>query len=161
MYNPKNIIKIIVIITIITSSFNPQGATNDATTQKKDYTSRSKIKRTKGKVLYHANSTATCNLILAGDVETNPGPGLPAPKCRTCNKTKTVRCNQKRLLCNHCFEITHAKCENKLHLNIQSRIPYKWTWNSCRHQVLPFYKVDINTSTYSEPDEEVSEQTQR
>ena len=54
----------------------------------------SKIKREKARIIYYNNSIATFNIILSGDIEQNPGPGLPKPKCPRCDKT--VRCNQKR-----------------------------------------------------------------
>ena len=57
----------------------------------------SKIKRAKARVNYYNNSVATFNIILFGDIEQNPGPGLPKPKCPKCDKT--VGCNQKRLIC--------------------------------------------------------------
>ena len=52
----------------------------------------SKIKRAKATMIYYNNSIATFNIILSGDIEQNPGPGLPKPKCPRCGKT--VRCNQ-------------------------------------------------------------------
>ena len=67
---------------------------------------KKKIKRAKSSViltlLYYSNYIATCRIILPGDVETNPGPGLSKPKCQVCDKT--VRCNQKRLVCEHCLK---------------------------------------------------------
>ena len=63
---------------------------------------KKKIKRAKCSVQYYSNYIATCRIILPGDVETNPGPGLSKPKCQVCDKT--VRCNQKRLICEHCLE---------------------------------------------------------
>ena len=40
----------------------------------------SKIKRAKARINYYNNSVATFNIILSGDIEQNPGPGLPKPK---------------------------------------------------------------------------------
>ena len=57
----------------------------------------SKIKRAKARINYYNNSVATFNIILSGDIEQNPGPGLPKPKCPKCDKT--IRCNQKLLMC--------------------------------------------------------------
>ena len=51
----------------------------------------SKIKCAKTRINYYNNSVATFNIILSGDIEQNPGPGLPKPKCPRCDKT--VRCN--------------------------------------------------------------------
>ena len=45
---------------------------------------KSKIKRAKSRIVYYSNTVAT-NVILSGDIETNPGPGLRSrnkiPKC--------------------------------------------------------------------------------
>ena len=68
---------------------------------------KKKIKRTKGSVQYYSNCIATYKLILSGDIELNPGPGLRKPKCKICEKT--VRSNQKHFTCEHCFEIIHSK----------------------------------------------------
>ena len=62
----------------------------------------SKIKRAKVRIIYYNNSIAIFNIILSGVIEQNPGPGLPKPKCPRCGKT--VRCNQKRLICQLCLE---------------------------------------------------------
>ena len=63
----------------------------------------SKIKRAKTRIIYYNNSIATFNIILSGDIEQNPGPGLPKPKCPKCDKT--VRCNQKYLICQLCLDV--------------------------------------------------------
>ena len=34
--------------------------------------------------IYYANTSATFNLILSGDIEINPGPSFSAPKCTVC-----------------------------------------------------------------------------
>ena len=45
---------------------------------------KNKIKRAKSRIVYYSNTVAT-NVILSGDIETNPGPGLRSrnkiPKC--------------------------------------------------------------------------------
>ena len=46
-----------------------------------------KIKRTKSYVQYYSYYTATCKIILSGDIKTNPGTGLSEPKCKVCDKT--------------------------------------------------------------------------
>ena len=69
-----------------------------------------KTKRTKNCVQYYSNYIAKYRIILSGDIEINPGPGLHKPKCQVSNKT--VRCNQKRLVCEHCLEMCHVKCSN-------------------------------------------------
>ena len=68
------------------------------------------IKRTKSSVQYYSNCIATYRIILSGDIETNPGPGLRQPKFQDCDKI--VRYNQKRIVCEHCLEMCHVKCSN-------------------------------------------------
>ena len=46
-----------------------------------------KIKRTKISIQYYSNYIPTYRIILSGDIETNPGPGLSKPKCQACDKT--------------------------------------------------------------------------
>ena len=65
---------------------------------------KKKIKRTKSSVQYYSNYIATYRMILSGDIKTNHGPGLSKPKCQVCNKT--VSCNQKRLVCEHCLDMS-------------------------------------------------------
>ena len=98
-----------------------------------------KIKRTKARILYYSNSTATQQLLISGDIEKNPGPGFPAPKCQTCKKT--ARCNQKRLLCELCNEVCHAACSTLKQNISNSRIPSLWTCPNCIHCVLPFFST--------------------
>ena len=99
----------------------------------------SNIKRSKSRVLYYSNSTASFQLVLSGDIELNPGPGLRAPKCDSCNKT--VKSNQKRLVCEQCFNVTHAKCVNMKHHIANSKVPCNWICNNCTHRVLPFFNL--------------------
>ena len=67
-----------------------------------------KIKRTKSRIVYYSN------VILSGDIETNPGPGLRSrnqiPKCTVC--WKGVGANRKRFEYERCFNITHINCKN-------------------------------------------------
>ena len=99
-----------------------------------------KIKRLKAPTLYYSNSTSTFNLIISGDIEVNPGPGLPKPKCPCCEKT--VRSNQKRLMCGHCFDMVHATCVNLKHLVNNSKTHVNWTCNNCLFHELPFNNVN-------------------
>ena len=62
---------------------------------------KKKIRTRKCSVQYYSNCIATYRIIWSGDIETNPGPGLSKPKCQVCDKT--VRCNQKRLVSEHCL----------------------------------------------------------
>ena len=105
------------------------------------------LKFLKSRTLYYSNHTATFNIVrndlqLSGDIETNPG---PVAKCNTCRKT--VRCNQKRLLCEKCLESTHVNCTQLKSSNFPSRTASSWTCPQCLHLELPFSKVqDLNFS---------------
>ena len=108
-------------------------------------------------ILNSTNSTASFCLILSGDIELNPGPGLPAPKCDSCNKT--VRSNQKRVLCDSCLNVTHAICADMKHHIVNSRIPGHWTCPNCLHHVLPFFNVqDLNESLIEDNVDDVERQ---
>ena len=109
----------------------------------------SKIKRGKSPLLYYSNSTSTFNLVLSGDVELNPGPGLPPPKCQTCEKT--IKTNHNRVICTNCLDIKHAKCGNLSYQHTtQARLPRYYTCENCLYTELPFAKVHIlNLSTTS------------
>ena len=75
---------------------------------------KNKIKRAKSRTVYYSNTVARYNVILSGDIETNPGPGLRSrnniPKCTVC--WKGVGANRKRFECERCFNLTHINCTN-------------------------------------------------
>ena len=99
--------------------------------------SKEKVKRTKSSVQYYSNYIVTYWIILSGEIKTNPGPGLSEPKCQVCDKI--VRCNQKRLIREHCLQMCHVKCSNhQLNQNASNKA-YEWTCLSCIHTALPFY----------------------
>ena len=98
---------------------------------------KKKIKRTKSSVQFYSNYIATHKIILSGDIEINPGPGLRKPKYQVCDKT--VRCNQKRLICEHYLETCHVKCSNYQLNQDASNKAYEWTCPNCIHTALPFY----------------------
>ena len=88
---------------------------------------KKKIKRTKSYVQYYSYYTATCKIILSGDIKTNPGTGLSEPKCKVCDKT--VWCNQKLLVCEHCLEMCHVECSNhQLNQNASNKVNESSQW---------------------------------
>ena len=98
-------------------------------------------------IIYYANTSATFNLILSGDIEINPGPGFSAPKCAVCGKV--VKINNKRLRCSTCFDVIHAKCSKQpSYHTIQARISRYYTCNRCLHTQLPFFNVSNLDSSY-------------
>ena len=110
-----------------------------------------KIRMTKSRVQYYSNHTATFQLLLSGDIQVNPRPVLRSgdkttksevnktvkPTCTICDKT--IRSNQKHILCENCFETNHASCLNKTHLVSNGRIPLVTTCDNCLLSILPFY----------------------
>ena len=86
---------------------------------------------------YYSNYVATYRIILPGDIELNPGPGLRKQKCQVCDKT--VRCNQKRLICEQCLEMCHIKCSNHQLNQSASNRAYEWTCPNRIHTAFPFY----------------------
>ena len=118
-------------------------------------TKLSRKRRTKSRICYYSNSTATFQLLLiAGGVAQNPGPETekaealrprrtPAPVCPQCEKT--VRCNQKRLQCNICFNTTHASCVQLSYLkHLGSAKAVEWTCQECTISVFPFFCEDVS-----------------
>ena len=99
-----------------------------------------KIKRAKARIIYYNHSIATFNIILSGDIERNPGPGLPQPKCPRCGKT--VRCNQKCLICQLFLDVVHANCVNLKHRLQNSIDAESWTRIDCLSHVSPFENYD-------------------
>ena len=80
----------------------------------KNHLKKNKIKRGKSRVNYYANHIATYNLVLAGDIYLNPGPGLhPKLKASKCNVfDKAIGRNRKRVKCSVCHNLTHVSCLN-------------------------------------------------
>ena len=124
-----------IFITVVKTS---SSASQDISMQSKCLVNqKKKRKRIKSSAQYYSNCIAKYRLILSGDFETNPGPGLRKPKCQVCDKT--VRCNQKRLACEHCLEMCHVKCSNRQLNQYASNKAYEWTCPICIHTALPFY----------------------
>ena len=120
-------------------------------------TQKTKIKRSKSRIGYYANSCATFQLVLSGDIELNPGPGSnartnskkitrskqkPSP-CTVC--WKGVGTNRKRLICPSCLSLTHVSC-SYLPLEQQKKIraanPVHLVCNSCSLNELPFHRCE-------------------
>ena len=127
---------------------------------------KTRIKRMKSRVCYYANSDATFNIVLSGDIESNPG---PAPKCTECDKG--VGTNRKRLQCTKCLSFTHATCStiSKFQQSrMNSHTVVEWTCPNCTLSLLPFFttrNIDFNqTSPYDDlndslPDQDIHTQS--
>ena len=106
---------------------------------------KNKIKRAKSRIVYYSNTVATYNVILSGDIETNPGPNLRSrnkiPKCTVC--WKGAAANRKHFECERCFNLTHRNCKNiskSRQKQYTAKSGYKWTCYDCTLSLLPFYK---------------------
>ena len=106
-----------------------------------------KIRFSKTRIAYYSNSVATHDqvLLLGGDVAKNPGPGqekaantkniasssktTPA-KCDFCEKT--IRRNQKSILCVNCIGYFHWKCVH------WKPMVSDWLCDKCIMAALPF-----------------------
>ena len=105
-----------------------------------------KIKRSKLPIINYANISATFNLILLGDIETNPGPGF-STLCTVCGKV--VEINNKCLICSMSFDVVHAKCSKQpSDHTIQARIRRFYTCNRCLLTQLSFFNVSNLDSSY-------------
>ena len=82
----------------------------------------------------YTNHSATFQLIISGDIETNPGP-IACPVC-----TKTVRTNSYRLECKVCHHTTHVKCMYRTVKNFVNKLN-QWTCHDCLLAELPFFEV--------------------
>ncbi|CAB4040003.1 Hypothetical predicted protein, partial [Paramuricea clavata] len=111
-------------------------------------------KRLKSRIQYYSNCVATFQLLIitCGDIQTNPGPSTTEPtssnnqcyrrvsavKCPACEKT--VRRNQKRMVCNICKDLYHARCiEAVIPQHIPSDKPVEQTCDRCLISLLPFH----------------------
>jgi len=119
-----------------------------------DFTTQRNTRRPYGRqsrpILYYSNSVATMTLQLSGDIELNPGPNTSrgsskvkhkAPSCEECNKT--VRSNNKHLLCDKCHISTHLKCAQLQNTLTQNQFVKSWICNKCLNQELPFFNTSI------------------
>jgi len=98
-------------------------------------------KRFSAPILLYHNHVATFQLVLSGDVETNPGP----INCIICQKT--VRKNSLQLHCTTCKDSSHVKCHKNLSRTINTiQKVTEWTCHHCLCSELPFH----NTRTIEE-----------
>ena len=146
MFLFKNYLSIIAIIFLL-EVFSCHQLENDLIrSSRSNLAIRTKLKRSKSRLLYYPNTTVMFNVILqAGDIEPNPGPGFSPLKCSIC--TKTVRCSEKQLICKQCFESTHARCAN--FKNVKANNPTLWTCSHCLYTVLPFLNHSLNSSDWN------------
>ena len=87
----------------------------------------------------------TYNVIVSGDIETIPGPGLRShnkiPRCKV--SWKGVGANSKCFECEKCFNLNHIMCKNISKTQLKqytAKSVYKWTCYDCTFLLLPFYK---------------------
>lgn len=97
---------------------------------------------TRSTSLYSNKYVSRRILLLGGDISVNPGPRT-SPVCSSCGKA--ARVNQKRVICETCKDISHAKCMLSNFNYIKASQPQEWTCNKCIMSVLPFFGHDTNT----------------
>ena len=93
-------------------------------------------------------------LLLAGDVEINPGPRVYRFPCGVCSAP--VKSNQKGIFCDVCSSWLHARCiglNNEEYLDLQSSED-SWSCQKCLNEALPFTDTsmcDTATTPSSSP----------
>ena len=91
---------------------------------------------------------STSLLLLAGDIEVNPGPKARVRHpCGVCSKA--VRSNQKAILCEVCYYWLHAKCigmSEPEYIDLQNS-DEPWCCSTCFREALPFHDVSCLNST--------------
>ena len=85
-------------------------------------------KKRSAPILYYPNHSARFQLLISGDVETNPGPTT----CGICERT--VRKNSHQNECSQCFTKAHSKC-----ITTQSSLNTNWMCTQCTNTLLPFF----------------------
>ena len=117
---------LIFLIVVISISSVINDIPQESIVTSKHRCKKSEIKRSKCPINYYANSIASYNLILSGDVELNPVPGSHAKnnaaKCSICNKA--VGTNRKHVKCEGYQHLTHVSCLNISKLQ-QQKIHWK------------------------------------
>ena len=127
---------IITLIALLLTAFTDHKMPEESTAKSRNYSNKSKIKRTKSRIKYYANCVANFNLALSGDIELNPGPGSNA------RSNKGVGITRKRLLCSQYRNLTHITCSNipkteQKHYTVQT--VYTWLCSDSTLSTLPFY----------------------
>ena len=120
----------------------------------------------KSRVQYYANSIACFQIVLSGDVESNPGlkanesdksKSLPPnrPQCTECSKT--VRSTGKRFLYTIRMSLTHLRCANVKITFLNATEPKLWTCSHCVLSNMPYHTVrdldevfNDNTNIYTQ-----------
>ena len=100
--------------------------------------------------LVHRNSCRrrawpTCYwlILLAGDVESNPGP--TKYPCTLCNKA--VRSNQRAIACSRCENWTHANCcgvSAAEYRKLGEQADEPWYCPSCMMSELPYFNTSVS-----------------
>ena len=92
-------------------------------------------------------------ILLAGDVELNPGPRNWKYLCGV--YSKPVKCNQRGVQCEVCTSWLHTRCigiSNEEYAELQGSVD-PWCCNKCLKEALPFHNTS-NTDLFSDvPDD--------
>ncbi|XP_064382509.1 uncharacterized protein LOC135331318 [Halichondria panicea] len=87
-------------------------------------------------------SVKLITVLLAGDIELNPGPSWRYP-CGECSGP--VKCNQKGIFCDVCNTWLHTHCIglSDLDYSILQASPDTWACRSCLCNTLPFHNASL------------------
>ena len=141
MYN----LSLLFLIAAISVSSVINDIPRDSIVTSKHRCKKSETKRSKYPINYYANSVASYNLILSGDVELNPRPGSRAinnaAKCNICNKA--VGTNRKRVKCEGYQHLRQVSCLNisKIQKNYTVKTIPLPTCTACTLTELPFHNT--------------------
>ena len=94
----------------------------------------------------HVSYYTACLLLLSGNIEVNPGPKHPCGFC-----SRSVRSNQRGILCEVCYFWYHTKCIDMpvSEYNRLSLCDEAWCCSSCLKAALPFSDCSLNSSSIS------------
>ena len=100
-------------------------------------------------IVYYPNTTSTRQILVGGDIETNPGPPSKAAVCANCERS--IRRDHRRSSCSTCQEPLHLKCSGlPLHLIQKHDLPVPATMCSlCVARLLPFGDTSLTSNSNS------------
>ena len=128
----KSILIAALIVGAYMSSILNETENNTLLSERKKIFSRIKSsfcrKKRSAPILYYSSHSARFQLLISGDVETNPGPTT----CGICERT--VRKNSHQNECSQCFTKAHSKC-----ITTQSSLNTNWMCTQCTNTLLPFF----------------------
>ena len=151
-----------VLIALFQTITDIKDVSQDSILKWKNHLKKNKIKRQKSGLILC--KSCSYNLILAGDIELNLGPGLhtkpKAPKCNVCDKA--IGTNWKQVKCDVCHNLKDVSCLNiskHQQKNYTAETLPLMTCNECLLSTLPFFRTrDLNASFNTEIHDHLEQQ---